>query len=194
MRHPPGPRSRAGTALALAAAVILGSATLGRQSDAPSRIARTAESGTLARTDQTEGYSLSLPPGWVTVEVQETALAAVRCVDPAAVMVLVVRREPLGLSLTGMAAQLARNLAKETDCRVIDRGTRPLAGRAAALMSIECPTGDRLEMVVIPREPGPRARTFYGLLFTSPAEGFAQVEPEFHRVLDSFKVLPVVHP
>lgn len=146
------------------------------------------------RTDPAHGFRVTVPRGWEDAAVEPGALAFVRAGEPQAVALLVVRHETDATTAAEVAAQLAAALLGDVDYLVINRRAGILGTRHTAVLLIDRADGERLKVVVIPREDGATARTFFGALLTCNGIDFEAVEPEFDGIVSSFQVLPLVPP
>lgn len=146
------------------------------------------------RTDPAHGFRVTVPRGWEDAAVEPGALAFVRAGEPQAVALMVVRHETDATTAAEVAAQLAAALLGDVDYLVINRRAGILGTRHTAVLLIDRADGERLKVVVIPREDGATARTFFGALLTCNGLDFEAVEPEFDGIVSSFQVLPLNPP
>ena len=152
-------------------------------------VANVPGSGWKSFTDEQGAFSLPTPPAWECVPLEDAQVAFVHSEDPLAIALVFVRREQAPTQAAAIVEAVAATIVTTRQYRISSRSEALVQERRAAVAVLVRDDGAKVKIVLIPRETGPAAWTFYGLLLTSAGEDFQFVESDFDRMVSGFRVL-----
>ena len=167
------------TIVAIAALVAFAAVTYATQSPGVQIISRPAD-----------GFSLSVPAGWVEKSDSDGTTMIVQKSQPEVLVMLFVQREATPTAVTDVLAKASVKLKDDASRKVISSQFDVVLDRPALVAVSEDATA-RYKLTLLPREEGDRSQIYYGVVAAAPRAVFAKVEAALDRVVAGFAVVPL---
>jgi len=132
------------------------------------------------------GVSLSAPPDWTEASFKADGLALVHQSEPVAGVLVLPRTEDSASVAQDVVKRAIASLTLQQEYRVVKTDTLTVDGRLAGVLVLDLLDGSRQKLVVVGRD-GAQSRVFYNLVLTAPRGRFSVVEPDFDRMVRTFR-------